>query len=156
MRDTEELCGRRSVSLRGALQSQANRFVHRFHEERKTKLRCAAGCTRTCKAWCSCCNASTCCHMMQMMHSCTTWTVGHQYGHLHLNLAKLQIIKTGLLYRALLFSCSVNSKMTKFLFAQIVSCKNKIPDLPVKVTVVPVTTNCFKTVIYRNMTNWNN
>lgn len=36
--DTEELCGRRSVSLRGALQSQANRFVHRFHEERKTKL----------------------------------------------------------------------------------------------------------------------
>lgn len=39
-RDTEELCGRRSVSLRGALQSQANRFVHRFHEERKTKLRC--------------------------------------------------------------------------------------------------------------------
>lgn len=42
VRDTEELCGRRSVSLRGALQSQANRFVHRFHEERKTKLRCAA------------------------------------------------------------------------------------------------------------------
>ncbi|CAK6976311.1 vacuolar protein sorting-associated protein 54 [Scomber scombrus] len=38
IRDTEELCGRRSVSLRGALQSQANRFVHRFHEERKTKL----------------------------------------------------------------------------------------------------------------------
>ncbi|XP_051559403.1 vacuolar protein sorting-associated protein 54-like isoform X2 [Myxocyprinus asiaticus] len=37
-RDTEELCGRRSVSLRGALQSQANRFVQRFHEERKTKL----------------------------------------------------------------------------------------------------------------------
>ncbi|KAG7492841.1 hypothetical protein MATL_G00018960 [Megalops atlanticus] len=36
--DTEELCRRRSVSLRGALQSQANRFVHRFHEERKTKL----------------------------------------------------------------------------------------------------------------------
>nr|XP_020442950.1 vacuolar protein sorting-associated protein 54 isoform X4 [Monopterus albus] len=36
--DTEELCGRRSVSLRGALQTQANRFVHRFHEERKTKL----------------------------------------------------------------------------------------------------------------------
>lgn len=39
VRDTEELCCRRSVSLRGALQSQANRFVHRFHEERKTKLR---------------------------------------------------------------------------------------------------------------------
>ncbi|CAN9510702.1 unnamed protein product [Ophioblennius macclurei] len=38
VRDTEELCGRKSVSLRGALQSQANRFVHRFHEERKTKL----------------------------------------------------------------------------------------------------------------------
>ncbi|XP_049577250.1 vacuolar protein sorting-associated protein 54 isoform X2 [Syngnathus scovelli] len=37
-KDTEELCGRRSVSLRGALQSQADRFVHRFHEERKTKL----------------------------------------------------------------------------------------------------------------------
>ncbi|XP_068451798.1 vacuolar protein sorting-associated protein 54 [Clinocottus analis] len=36
--DTEELCGRRSGSLRGALQSQANRFVHRFHDERKTKL----------------------------------------------------------------------------------------------------------------------
>uniref|UniRef100_H2LCS6 Vacuolar protein sorting-associated protein 54 n=1 Tax=Oryzias latipes TaxID=8090 RepID=H2LCS6_ORYLA len=38
VKDTEDLCGRRSVSLRGALQSQANRFVHRFHEERKTKL----------------------------------------------------------------------------------------------------------------------
>ncbi|XP_055014058.1 vacuolar protein sorting-associated protein 54 isoform X2 [Boleophthalmus pectinirostris] len=38
VRDTEELSGRRSVSLRGALQNQANRFVHRFHEERKTKL----------------------------------------------------------------------------------------------------------------------
>ncbi|XP_065816659.1 LOW QUALITY PROTEIN: vacuolar protein sorting-associated protein 54 [Labrus bergylta] len=38
VRDTEELCGRRSNSLKGALQSQANRFVHRFHEERKTKL----------------------------------------------------------------------------------------------------------------------
>ncbi|XP_064181238.1 vacuolar protein sorting-associated protein 54 [Anguilla rostrata] len=38
VRDTEELCHRRSVSLQGALQSQANRFVHRFHEERKTKL----------------------------------------------------------------------------------------------------------------------
>lgn len=38
-RDTEELCGRHSVSLRGALQSQANRFVHRFHDERKNKLR---------------------------------------------------------------------------------------------------------------------
>lgn len=38
-KDTEELCGRRSMSLRGALQNQANRFVHRFHDERKTKLR---------------------------------------------------------------------------------------------------------------------
>ncbi|KAJ8246182.1 hypothetical protein GJAV_G00264610 [Gymnothorax javanicus] len=38
VRDTEELCHRRSVSLQGALQSQANRFVQRFHEERKTKL----------------------------------------------------------------------------------------------------------------------
>ncbi|XP_048051891.1 vacuolar protein sorting-associated protein 54 isoform X1 [Megalobrama amblycephala] len=38
VKDTEELCGRRSMSLRGALQSQANRFVQRFHEERKTKL----------------------------------------------------------------------------------------------------------------------
>ncbi|XP_053316120.1 vacuolar protein sorting-associated protein 54 [Spea bombifrons] len=36
--DTEKICGRRSMSLRGALQSQANRFVNRFHEERKTKL----------------------------------------------------------------------------------------------------------------------
>ncbi|XP_023680859.1 vacuolar protein sorting-associated protein 54 isoform X1 [Paramormyrops kingsleyae] len=38
VRETEQLCQRRSMSLRGALQSQANRFVHRFHEERKTKL----------------------------------------------------------------------------------------------------------------------
>ncbi|NWI92388.1 VPS54 protein, partial [Pitta sordida] len=36
--DTERICGRKSMSLRGALQSQANRFVNRFHEERKTKL----------------------------------------------------------------------------------------------------------------------
>ncbi|NXW45164.1 VPS54 protein, partial [Nyctiprogne leucopyga] len=36
--DTEQICGRKSTSLRGALQSQANRFVNRFHEERKTKL----------------------------------------------------------------------------------------------------------------------
>ncbi|MEE6474599.1 hypothetical protein FKM82_010437 [Ascaphus truei] len=36
--DTEKICGRRSTSLRGALQSQANKFVNRFHEERKTKL----------------------------------------------------------------------------------------------------------------------
>ncbi|XP_054239851.1 vacuolar protein sorting-associated protein 54 [Indicator indicator] len=36
--DTEQVCGRRSMSLRGALQSQANRFVNRFHDERKTKL----------------------------------------------------------------------------------------------------------------------
>ncbi|XP_072239626.1 vacuolar protein sorting-associated protein 54 isoform X2 [Leuresthes tenuis] len=38
VRNTQDLCGRRSVSLRGSLQTQANRFVHRFHEERKTKL----------------------------------------------------------------------------------------------------------------------
>ncbi|OCT79700.1 hypothetical protein XELAEV_18026507mg [Xenopus laevis] len=36
--DTEKICGRRSMSLRGALQSQANKFVNRFHDERKTKL----------------------------------------------------------------------------------------------------------------------
>ncbi|XP_071438151.1 vacuolar protein sorting-associated protein 54 [Pithys albifrons albifrons] len=36
--DTEHICGRKSMSLRGALQSQANRFVNRFHEERKTKI----------------------------------------------------------------------------------------------------------------------
>ncbi|XP_054830999.1 vacuolar protein sorting-associated protein 54 [Eublepharis macularius] len=36
--DTEHICGRKSMSLRGALQSQANKFVNRFHEERKTKL----------------------------------------------------------------------------------------------------------------------
>ncbi|XP_017939897.1 vacuolar protein sorting-associated protein 54 isoform X3 [Manacus vitellinus] len=36
--DTEQICGKKSMSLRGALQSQANRFVNRFHEERKTKL----------------------------------------------------------------------------------------------------------------------
>ncbi|XP_042301331.1 vacuolar protein sorting-associated protein 54 [Sceloporus undulatus] len=36
--DTEQICGRKSMSLRGALQSQANRFVNRFHDERKTKL----------------------------------------------------------------------------------------------------------------------
>ncbi|KAG8443915.1 hypothetical protein GDO86_009206 [Hymenochirus boettgeri] len=36
--DTEKICGRRSMSLRGALQSQANKFVNRFHEERRTKL----------------------------------------------------------------------------------------------------------------------
>ncbi|KAM4694569.1 vacuolar protein sorting-associated protein 54 isoform 1-T2 [Discoglossus pictus] len=35
---TEKICGRKSTSLRGALQSQANKFVNRFHEERKTKL----------------------------------------------------------------------------------------------------------------------
>ncbi|XP_078674296.1 vacuolar protein sorting-associated protein 54-like isoform X2 [Branchiostoma floridae x Branchiostoma belcheri] len=38
VKDCEEVCGRRSTSLRGGLQSQANRFVNRFHEERKTKL----------------------------------------------------------------------------------------------------------------------
>ncbi|XP_005105432.1 vacuolar protein sorting-associated protein 54 [Aplysia californica] len=36
--DTEQVCGRKSMSLRGILQTQANKFVARFHEERKTKL----------------------------------------------------------------------------------------------------------------------
>ncbi|KAM4771510.1 vacuolar protein sorting-associated protein 54 [Rhinophrynus dorsalis] len=36
--DTEKICARKSISLRGVLQSQANKFVNRFHEERKTKL----------------------------------------------------------------------------------------------------------------------
>ncbi|XP_014669126.1 PREDICTED: vacuolar protein sorting-associated protein 54-like [Priapulus caudatus] len=36
--ECERICGRRSTSLRGGLQSQANRFVNRFHEERKQKL----------------------------------------------------------------------------------------------------------------------
>ncbi|XP_078464612.1 vacuolar protein sorting-associated protein 54 isoform X1 [Lampetra planeri] len=35
---SEEISGRKSTSLRGALQSQASRFVQRFHEERRTKL----------------------------------------------------------------------------------------------------------------------
>ncbi|XP_067845624.1 vacuolar protein sorting-associated protein 54 isoform X2 [Heptranchias perlo] len=38
VQETEKICDRRSMSLRGALQSQANKFVNRFHEERKTKL----------------------------------------------------------------------------------------------------------------------
>uniref|UniRef100_UPI00398EDDDC vacuolar protein sorting-associated protein 54 isoform X2 n=1 Tax=Pristiophorus japonicus TaxID=55135 RepID=UPI00398EDDDC len=38
VQETEKICSRRSMSLRGALQSQANKFVNRFHEERKTKL----------------------------------------------------------------------------------------------------------------------
>ncbi|XP_072121509.1 vacuolar protein sorting-associated protein 54 [Mobula birostris] len=38
VQETEKICNRRSMSLRGALQSQANKFVNRFHEERKTKL----------------------------------------------------------------------------------------------------------------------
>lgn len=36
--ECERKCGRRSTSLRGSLLNQANRFVDRFHEERKTKL----------------------------------------------------------------------------------------------------------------------
>ncbi|BFZ07694.1 hypothetical protein BsWGS_10733 [Bradybaena similaris] len=36
--DTEQVCGRKSMSLRGVLQTQANKFVARFHEERKNKL----------------------------------------------------------------------------------------------------------------------
>ncbi|XP_064600313.1 vacuolar protein sorting-associated protein 54-like [Liolophura sinensis] len=38
VQDCGSVCGRRSTSLRGSLQSQANRFVNRFHDERKTKL----------------------------------------------------------------------------------------------------------------------
>ncbi|XP_078086561.1 vacuolar protein sorting-associated protein 54 isoform X3 [Mustelus asterias] len=38
VQETEKICSRRSMSLRGALQSQANKFVNRFHDERKTKL----------------------------------------------------------------------------------------------------------------------
>ncbi|XP_052275668.1 vacuolar protein sorting-associated protein 54-like isoform X1 [Dreissena polymorpha] len=38
--DCEELCGRKSMSLRGCLLSHATRFINRFHEERKTKLSC--------------------------------------------------------------------------------------------------------------------
>ncbi|XP_022239536.1 vacuolar protein sorting-associated protein 54-like isoform X2 [Limulus polyphemus] len=37
-KECEYVCGRRSTSLRLALQTQANRFVTKFHEERKTKL----------------------------------------------------------------------------------------------------------------------
>lgn len=36
--ECERKCGRRSTSLRGSLLNQANRFVDRFHDERKTKL----------------------------------------------------------------------------------------------------------------------
>ncbi|CAL1541636.1 unnamed protein product [Lymnaea stagnalis] len=36
--ETEKVCGRKSMSLRGVLQTQANKFVARFHEERKNKL----------------------------------------------------------------------------------------------------------------------
>ncbi|KAK3093216.1 hypothetical protein FSP39_012788 [Pinctada imbricata] len=36
--DCESLCGRRSTSLRCSLQSQATKFVSRFHDERRTKL----------------------------------------------------------------------------------------------------------------------
>ncbi|XP_071789704.1 vacuolar protein sorting-associated protein 54-like isoform X2 [Asterias amurensis] len=34
----ESVCERRSTSLRGGLQNQANKFISRFHDERKTKL----------------------------------------------------------------------------------------------------------------------
>ncbi|KAK6181724.1 hypothetical protein SNE40_009521 [Patella caerulea] len=36
--DCENVCGRRSISLHSILQSQSNRFVCKFHEERKSKL----------------------------------------------------------------------------------------------------------------------
>ncbi|XP_022090825.1 vacuolar protein sorting-associated protein 54-like [Acanthaster planci] len=38
VRKCESICERRSTSLRGGLQNQANKFINRFHEERKTKL----------------------------------------------------------------------------------------------------------------------
>lgn len=38
--DCEKICGRQSHSLRATLLSQAKKFVERFHEERKNKLRC--------------------------------------------------------------------------------------------------------------------
>lgn len=37
--DCERICGRQSHSLRATLLSQAKKFVERFHEERKNKLR---------------------------------------------------------------------------------------------------------------------
>lgn len=37
--DCEKICGRQSHSLRATLLSQAKKFVERFHEERKNKLR---------------------------------------------------------------------------------------------------------------------
>uniref|UniRef100_T1J950 Vacuolar protein sorting-associated protein 54 n=1 Tax=Strigamia maritima TaxID=126957 RepID=T1J950_STRMM len=36
--DCESVCGKRSASLLLAFQNQSNRFVNRFHEDRKTKL----------------------------------------------------------------------------------------------------------------------
>ncbi|MGH0146463.1 UNVERIFIED_CONTAM: hypothetical protein FKN15_046779 [Acipenser sinensis] len=54
VQETEELCGRRSMSLRGALQSLANRFVNRFHEERKTKLRTVLLLIRIFLEYCQC------------------------------------------------------------------------------------------------------
>jgi len=38
VKKSELICGRTVTSLRGCLQSQANKFITRFHEERKTKL----------------------------------------------------------------------------------------------------------------------
>lgn len=37
--DCEQICGRQSHSLRATLLTQAKKFVERFHEERKNKLR---------------------------------------------------------------------------------------------------------------------
>ena len=37
--DCEGVCGRQSHSLRATLLSQAKKFIDRFHEERKNKLR---------------------------------------------------------------------------------------------------------------------
>ena len=37
--DCERICGRQSHSLRATLLTQAKKFVERFHEERRNKLR---------------------------------------------------------------------------------------------------------------------
>ena len=42
--DCEQICGRQSHSLRATLLTQAKKFVERFHEERKNKLRYCTWC----------------------------------------------------------------------------------------------------------------
>ena len=41
--DCERICGRQSHSLRATLLTQAKKFVERFHEERRNKLRYKEG-----------------------------------------------------------------------------------------------------------------